>query len=49
MEKGPQMCILCAYRGVCQKQFSMTAGKKCPDFARDLTIKETPQEDAKKD
>lgn len=44
-----QLCIVCAYRGTCQKQFSLPAGKKCPEFTRDLSIKETPEKEDKKE
>lgn len=38
---GAEKCILCAWRENCQKKFSMS-GKdmRCPDFVRDLSIKE---------
>ncbi|MFQ3573211.1 MAG: hypothetical protein SNJ53_01095 [Thermodesulfovibrionales bacterium] len=45
---GQQMCIICAYRGTCQKQFSLPAGRKCPEFTRDLTIQETPEKEQEK-
>ncbi len=38
-----QLCIICAYRGTCQKQFSLPAGRRCPEFTKDLTIKEPEQ------
>ncbi|GEM_PF-1721130 len=34
------ICIICAYRENCQKRFSLKAGQKCLEFARDLLIKE---------
>ncbi len=43
--KEKELCIVCAWRATCQKQFSMKAGQKCPDFCKDLTIRE-PSEDA---
>jgi hypothetical protein len=39
-EKAVQLCIICAWRQTCQKQFSMTAGQKCPDYSKDVMIKE---------
>jgi hypothetical protein len=41
------ICIICAYRENCQKRFSLKAGQKCLDFARDLLIKDkdTQEED----
>jgi hypothetical protein len=49
-EKNVQLCITCAWRETCQKQFSLKAGQKCAEYSRDLTIKsevkneETPAE-----
>lgn len=34
------ICVICAYRENCQKRFSLKAGQKCLDFARDLLIKD---------
>lgn len=44
MSENKALCVLCAWRATCQKQFSMKAGQKCPEFVRDVTIKETPEE-----
>ncbi|MCE5194053.1 MAG: hypothetical protein LLF28_01135 [Nitrospiraceae bacterium] len=35
-----EACTLCAWRETCQKKFSIS-GKdlRCPDFARDISIK----------
>lgn len=46
MREGKNICIICAYRGTCQKQFSLKAGQRCLEFARDLAIKEK-EEDTK--
>lgn len=43
MEQKKDLCIVCAYRATCQKQFSMPAGRHCPEFARDLLLKEVPE------
>ncbi|HEX8947856.1 MAG TPA: hypothetical protein VF790_02770 [Dissulfurispiraceae bacterium] len=40
MSENKNLCIVCAWRATCQKQFSMKAGQRCPEFAKDLTIKE---------
>lgn len=40
MTTEKELCILCAWRATCQKQFSMKAGAKCPEFVRDLTIRD---------
>lgn len=39
------ICTVCAWRATCQKKFSVS-GKdlRCPDFSRDITIKEIPEE-----
>lgn len=41
MDPKIENCILCAWREDCKKKFSVS-GKdiKCPDFARDLNIKD---------
>ncbi len=41
MSSKKDICIVCAWRATCQKKFSIS-GKDlhCPDFVRDLTIKE---------
>lgn len=40
------LCAVCAWRETCRKKFSIS-GKdlRCPDFARDVTIKEEKEED----
>ncbi|HEY3346101.1 MAG TPA: NTPase [Nitrospirota bacterium] len=35
-------CIICAWRESCAKQFSMSNPSACPDFSRDLRIKDMP-------
>lgn len=44
MSEDKVLCIVCAWRATCQKQFSMKAGQKCPEFVRDVTIKEISEE-----
>jgi hypothetical protein len=40
-----QCCVICAWRGECQKKFCIPdGGLRCPDFTRDVTIK-TPEDD----
>lgn len=41
MSSTKEACVLCAWRENCQKKFSLS-GKdiRCPDFVRDLNIKE---------
>lgn len=48
MSDKKELCAVCAWRAACQKQFSMKAGQRCPDFSRDLTIKEGAEEKAEK-
>lgn len=40
------LCAVCAWRETCRKKFSIS-GKdlRCPDFVRDITIKEEKEED----
>jgi hypothetical protein len=38
-------CVICAWRGECQKKFFVPdGGARCPDFTRDVTVK-NPDED----
>ncbi|MCX8033707.1 MAG: hypothetical protein N3A00_00125 [Thermodesulfovibrio sp.] len=45
MKEQKPMCVICAWKATCQKQFSLKAGQKCPDFVRDVTIKIEEEED----
>lgn len=42
----PTICVICAWRATCQKKFSLS-GKDlhCPDFSKDLSIKDEEEED----
>ena len=42
------LCPICAWRGDCNKKFKAGAGVHCPDFSRDLTIK-NPELEAEAD
>lgn len=47
MEKHIQLCAVCAWREFCTKKYSIKAEPgsfRCPDFVRDLTIKEDIEE-----
>jgi len=44
VSKDKVLCVVCAWRATCQKQFSMKAGQKCAEFVRDVAIKETSEE-----
>lgn len=50
MDPKISLCVVCAWRENCQKKF--LKGKeitlKCPDFTRDLTIKDPEKPDGKK-
>jgi len=39
------ICAVCAWRETCKKKFSIS-GKdlRCPEFVRDVTIKDSPEE-----
>lgn len=43
-----EICAVCAWRATCQKKFSIS-GKdiRCPDFVRDISIKEDEAEKQK--
>ena len=38
--KEKELCIICGWRATCQKQSSMKAGQKCPDYCKDMTLRE---------
>jgi len=46
-QKGPSICVTCAWRLTCNKKFSMDGATttRCPDFTRDITLKEPSEED----
>lgn len=40
-----QSCVVCAWRATCAKRFSVSdGGARCPDFSRDITIKDQDEE-----
>jgi hypothetical protein len=43
MMDGKTLCVVCAWRSTCNKKFLMDGATttKCPDFTRDVTLKET--------
>ena len=45
-------CSICAWRGNCQKRFSVTSDSvgnvHCPDFTRDLSIKDKDIDEVEK-
>jgi hypothetical protein len=40
MGENKVLCVVCAWRATCQKQFSMKAGQKCAEFVKDVSINE---------
>lgn len=49
MKTGKETCALCAWRETCQKKFSVSGRDvRCPEFARDLRIKEENPSEAEK-
>lgn len=49
MTAEKNICVICAWREHCQKRFSLPAGANCPDYTRDVTIKEKAKEAGHKD
>ncbi|MEK6725987.1 MAG: hypothetical protein AABY54_05480 [Deltaproteobacteria bacterium] len=42
-----KLCGICAWRGTCQKKFSLSQDAlHCPDYSKDVTIKERPEKEA---
>ncbi|HPC46998.1 MAG TPA: hypothetical protein PLW83_03055 [Deltaproteobacteria bacterium] len=39
------LCPICAWRGDCNKKFKAGAGVHCPDFSRDMSIKNAELEE----
>ncbi len=40
-----QSCAVCAWRENCNKRFNVSdGGARCPDFSRDISIKELAEE-----
>ena len=47
----PSLCLVCAWRKDCQKRFlkSKEVEFRCPDFTKDMSIKDTEKPDAEKE
>lgn len=44
-----RLCGICAWRGTCQKKFSLPQDAlHCPDYSRDVTIKNRPEKEEAK-
>ena len=42
--KTVQRCVVCAWRAGCQKKFCIhDGGARCPDFTRDITIRDSTE------
>lgn len=40
-----QSCVICAWRENCNKRFCVSdSGARCPDFSRDIRIKQSEEE-----
>jgi hypothetical protein len=50
MDREPSLCVICAWRKDCQKKFSKSKdiSFRCPDFTKDLSIKDSEYSDDKK-
>ena len=52
MGNEKRYCAICAWRGSCQKRFSVATDAQgfvhCPDYSRDLSIKDTEIDEALK-
>jgi hypothetical protein len=52
MSNDKKYCAICAWRATCQKRFSVstdaTGNVHCPDYSRDLSIKDKDIEEAVK-
>jgi hypothetical protein len=50
MSSEAVICAVCAWRAACQKKFSIS-GKdvRCPDFVKDMSIKEPPDNKKEKE
>ncbi len=46
MTMDRSLCPICAWRGDCKKKFKPGAGINCPDFSRDLSVKDKESEEA---
>jgi len=40
-------CFVCAWRATCQLKFSMTNAQHCPEFTRDVSLKDTEEQTSK--
>jgi hypothetical protein len=52
MSTEKKYCVICAWRAACQKKFSVSSDAAgnvhCPDYSRDLSIKDSDIEEAVK-
>ena len=40
-----KLCVICAWKAICNKKFSMGEGKiNCPDFSEDVLLKKNKKE-----
>lgn len=46
IKNSPQFCAICAWRENCAKKFCVPDnGAHCPDFTKDISIKNTVEDD----
>jgi hypothetical protein len=50
MEDNRTICVMCAWRQTCNKKFSMDGATttRCPEYTRDVTLKQPDEEEADK-
>lgn len=46
MRSEKELCVVCAWRETCQKKFSLPAGRSCPEFSKDLSLRPDESEDS---
>ncbi len=51
MSSEPTLCVVCAWRENCKKKFlkGNDVSLRCPDFAKDLSIKQSEKNNDKKE
>lgn len=50
MAEKVEICVVCAWRATCQKKFSVSGkNMRCPDFVKDVTVKDKTEKEEKKE
>jgi len=48
-KKEIRRCVVCAWRAECRKRFCVSdGGARCPDFTRDVTVKDDDGDEVEK-